>query len=291
MIVVTGATGNVGQPLVAALAEAGQDVVAVARRLRDTATAQAWQPQDTPTGRVRRHAADLTDPASLKSALEGADAVFLLLAGQALMPGEHHAGLLEAVTGSGVPRVVLLSSQGAGTRPESAGHAPLSALEEATRRSGLNWTILRPGGFDSNALMWSGAVRSERVVSAPFGDVGLPLIDPGDIAAVAAAVLLGDGHDGHVYELTGPALISPRGQAAAIGRALGEPVRFTEQSAAEARAQLLRFMSAPVADGTLAILGEPTSAEVRVSPDVGRILGRPPRTFADWAARNQAAFR
>lgn len=129
------------------------------------------------------------------------------------------------------------------------------------------------------------------MVSAPFGDVGLPLIGPGDIAAVAASVLLGDGHDGHVYELTGPAPISPRGQAAAIGRAIGEPVRFTEQSAAEARAQLLRFMPAPVADGTLAILGEPTSAEVRVSPDVGRILGRPPRTFADWAARNQAAFR
>ena len=240
---------------------------------------------------VRRHTADLTDPASLKPALEGADAVFLLLAGEALVPGEHHDGILAAVAGSGVPRVVLLSSQGAGTRPDSASHAPLRALEDATRRSGLGWTILRPGGFDSNALMWAGAVRSRRAVIAPFGDVGLPLIDPADIAAVAAVVLRSGGHAGRVYELTGPELITPRGQAAAIGRALGEPVPFTEQSPADARAQLLRFMPGPVADGTLAILGEPTAAEQRVSPDAEHILGRPPRTFASWAARNIAAFR
>jgi len=279
MIVVTGATGNVGKPLVAALAEAGEDVVAVARR-----------PAGVPAG-VRRYAADLTDPASLKPALEGADAVFLLLAGQALVPGEHHDGILGAVNASGVPRVVLLSSQGAGTRPGSASHAPLRLLEEATRRSGLGWTILRPGGFDSNALMWGGTVRSRRAVMAPFGDVGLPLIDPADIAAVAAVVLQRGGHAGRVYELTGPALISPRGQAAAIGRALEEPVQFTGQSPADARAQLLRFMPGPVADGTLAILGEPTAAEQRVSPDVEHILGRTPRTFAGWAARNVTAFR
>jgi uncharacterized protein YbjT (DUF2867 family) len=101
----------------------------------------------------------------------------------------------------------------------------------------------------------------------------------------------GGGHDGQVYELTGPELISPRQQAAAIGRALGEPVRFAGQSVAEARAGLLRFMPEPVADGTLAILGEPTPAEQRLSPDVARILGRPPRTFAGWTARSQAAFR
>ena len=135
-----------------------------------------------------RHAADLTDPASLKPALEGADAVFLLLAGEALVPGEHHDGILGAVNGSGVRRVVLLSSQGAGTRPGSASHAPLRALEDAVRRSGPDWTILRPGGFDSNALMWAGPVRSRRAVIAPFGDVELPLIDPADIAAVPNAI-------------------------------------------------------------------------------------------------------
>jgi uncharacterized protein YbjT (DUF2867 family) len=278
MIVVMGATGNVGRPLVAALAETGEDVAAVSRR-----------PAEVPAG-ARRYAADLTDPASLKPALEGADAVFLLLAGEALVPGEHHDGILEAVKASGVPRVVLLSSQGAGTRPGLSAHAPMRALESAAR-PGLGWTILRPGGFDSNAFMWADTVRSRRAIIAPFGDVGLPLIDPADIAAVAAVVLRGGGHAGRVYELTGPALISPREQAAAIADALAEPVQFIGQSRAEARAQLLRFMPGPVADGTLTILGEPTAAEQKVSPDVENILGRPPSTFADWAARNIVAFR
>jgi uncharacterized protein YbjT (DUF2867 family) len=280
MIVVTGATGNVGKPLVAALAEAGEDVVAVARR-----------PAALPAG-VRPAAADLTRPDSLKPVLEGADAVFLLLPAEALASPGHHAGILSAVQASGAQRVVLLSSQAAGTRPGFSSHAPLRALEDAIRQPGRGWTILRPGGFDSNALMWAGTVRSRRAVIAPFGDVGLPLIDPGDIAAAAAVVLRGGSrHAGRIYELTGPAPISPREQVAALGQALGEPVQFTEQGRAEARAQLLRFMPEPVADGTLAILGQPTAAEQRVSPHLEQILGRPPRTFTDWASRNVAAFR
>lgn len=279
MIVITGATGNVGRPLVTTLADAGEEIVAVARR-----------PAALPAG-VRPFAADLTDPASLKAALEGASAVFLLLAGQALVPGRPGHGILEALTGSGVPRVVLLSSQGAGTRPESAAFAQMRALEDAIARSGLDWTVLRPGGFFSNALLWAEAVRSRREITAPFGDVGLPLVDPGDIAAVAAAVLRERGHGGQVYELTGPAPVSPREQAVAIGQALGEPVRFTEQDPARTRAELTRFMPAAVADGTLAIGGTPTAAEQRVSPDVRQILGRRGATFAGWARRNAEAFR
>lgn len=98
------------------------------------------------------------------------------------------------------------------------------------------------------------------------------------------------GHVGRVYELTGPAPISPRQQAMAIADALGEPVRFVEQSRAEARARMLRFMPEPIVETTLDILGQPKAAEQRVSPDVEQVLGRPPRTFAEWAARNVAAF-
>ncbi|NUP63499.1 MAG: NmrA family transcriptional regulator, partial [Nonomuraea sp.] len=121
-------------------------------------------------------------------------------------------------------------------------------------------------------------------------DVGLPTIDPADIAEVAAAVLREDGHAGRTYVLTGPAPTTPRERAAAIGAALGEPVRFVEQTREEARAQMLGFMPEPVAEGTLAILGAPLDAERQVSPDVERVLGRAPRTFADWAARNAAVF-
>lgn len=187
---------------------------------------------------------------------------------------------------------MLLSSQGVATRPQSASHGDVGrSIEDAVRQSGLDWTILRPGGFNSNTYAWAESVRAQRTVAAPFGDVGLPTIDPADVAEVAAATLREDGHAGRIYELTGPALTTPRQQAEALGDALGEPIRFAELTRDEARAQMLRFMPEPVVETTLAILGEPTPAEQRVSPDVERVLGRAPRTFADWARRNTAAFR
>ncbi|MFL6126184.1 SDR family oxidoreductase [Actinophytocola sp.] len=270
MIVVTGATGNVGRPLVRALVEAGEEVTAVSRR-----------DGDVPPG-VRHVRADLADPQSLGPALDGADALFLLT------PGDFHAhGDLDKIVAmaGGVRRVVLLSSVGVGT----GRHRPV--FEEAVSRSQREWTILRPGGFASNALQWAEQVRTTRTVAAPFADVAIPLIDPDDIAAVAAVVLRENGHGGRIYELSGPAPISPREQAAAIGAALGEPVRFVELTREQARAQLLRFMPEPVADATLDALGSPLPAELGTGADLRQLLGRPARPFLEWARRNVAAFR
>ena len=270
MIVVTGATGNVGRPLVRALIDAGEEVTAVSRR-----------DAEVPAG-ARHVRADLADPQSLAPALDGADALFLLTSGEF-----HATGDLDKVVAmaGGVRRVVLLSSVGVG----SGRHRPV--LEEAVTRGGLDWTILRPGGFASNAMQWAEQVRTTRTVAAPFADVAIPIIDPDDIAAVAAVVLRADGHTEKIYELSGPARISPREQAAAIGEALGEPVRFVELTRAQAREQLMRFMPEPVADATLDALGEPSPAELRVSAEVRQLLGRPARPFVEWARRNMAAFR
>ena len=136
-------------------------------------------------------------------------------------------------------------------------------------------------------------VRAQRMVAAPFGDVALPTVDPADIAEVAAdGAARAPATAAGVYELTGPAPVSPREQATAIAAALGEPVRFVEQSRAEAREQMLRFMPEPVVDGDPGHPGHAANpSEQRVSPDVERILGRAPRAFAEWATRNAAAFR
>jgi uncharacterized protein YbjT (DUF2867 family) len=284
MIVVTGATGNVGGSLVRALAAPGEKVTAVSRH------APAGE---LPAG-ARHVVADLADPASLEPALRGAEALFLLVAGDILGSGQDPRTILDVVRAAGVSRVVLLSSQAAGTRPQAPSHARQRAFEDAVREAGLDWTILRAGGFASNALAWSPSVRAQRLVAAPFGEVGLPLVDPADIAGVAAAVLAerrDDRHGGKTYELTGPALITPREQARAIGTALGEPVGFTELTREAARGFLTQFMPEPVADGTLEILGKPLPAEQLISPDAGYVLRRPPRAFAEWAARHVAAFR
>lgn len=275
MIVVTGATGNVGRPLVRALATTGAPVTAVSRRV----TAG-----DLPAG-VRAVPADLAEPDGLKAALDGADALFLLLTGELLTGGADPGAILGTARNAGVRRVVLLSSQGVATRRHP------SELEDAVRASGLAWTLLRPSGFHSNALAWAPGVQAQRVVHAPFGRVALPTVDPTDIAEVAARLLREGDHSGATYELTGPQPVTPRQQVGAIADALGEPVRFVEQTPEQARAELLRFMPEPVVTATLGILGTPVPAEQRVSPDVERVLGRPARTFAGWAAENVAAFR
>lgn len=279
MIVVTGATGNIGRPLTQALAEAGEQVTAVSRHAANV-----------PDG-VRHVVADLADPASLEPALAGAKAMFLLLSGDLHAAGANPADVITQAAASGVRRVVLLSSLGVVTRPFGTTRIAMLELEKALRESGLDWALLRPGGFASNALWWAESVRTQRTVAAPFGDVGVPIVDPADIAEVAAACLLDDRHLGGVYELTGPEVITPREQAEAIAAALGEPVRFHELTRAEAKAGMERMMPAELADDTLDILGSPTPAEVRVSPDVQAVLGRAPRTFAAWATRNAAAFR
>ncbi|GAA0596932.1 NAD(P)H-binding protein [Streptomyces crystallinus] len=288
MIVVTGATGNVGRHLVRELASAGERVTAVSRRLPGQLSA-GEQPAGERPGNVEFQQADPARPETLKRSFDGADALYLLVAGDG--EGLDPYAILDTARAAGIRRVVLQSSQATATRPHSVAHAPLRSFEEAVRESGLAWTVLRPSGFASNASMWAPSIRAERTVTAPFGDVGLPVVDPADIAAVAAACLRDGSHAGRTYELTGPAPVSPRRQAAAIGGALGLPVRFVEQSRAEARELLLRFMPEPVVESTLGILGEPTPEERRVSADVERVLGRAPRTFAQWAADNVVAFR
>ncbi|SEG86969.1 Uncharacterized conserved protein YbjT, contains NAD(P)-binding and DUF2867 domains [Actinacidiphila yanglinensis] len=279
MIVVTGATGNVGRPLTQALAEAGEQVTAVSRH----AVAM-------PEG-VRHVAADLAEPAGLAPALDGAKALFLLLSGDLHAPDARPADIIGLAAARGVPRVVLLSSQGVATRPLGPSRVAMRAVEDALRESGVDWAVLRPGGFASNAFAWAESVRTQGTVAAPFGDVGVPVVDPADIAEVAAACLLDDRHAGGVYELTGPEVITPREQAKVIAGALDSPVRFHELTRDEARSMMTRFVPIELADDTLDIISAPNPAELRISPDVERVLGRAPRHFSSWVTRNLAAFR
>ncbi|MEV5281855.1 NAD(P)H-binding protein [Streptomyces sp. NPDC052811] len=279
MIVVTGATGNVGRPLTQALADAGEQVTAVSRRA-----------VEMPDG-VRHVAADLADPAGLAPVLDGAKALFLLLSGELHAPDARPTDIIDLAAASGVRRIVLLSSQGVSTRPTGPSRVAMRAVEDALRGSGLDWAVVRPGGFASNAFAWAESVRTRQTVAAPFGDVGVPVVDPADIAEVAAACLLDDRHTGGVFELTGPEVITPRQQAETIAAALGTPVRFHELTREEAKAAMTRFVPAELADDTLDIIGDPTPAELRISPDVERVLGRSPRPFNSWLTRNIAAFR
>lgn len=265
MIVITGATGNVGRPLVQTLTAAGEDIVPVSRN-------------------TKGHQVDLTNPATLTPVLDGAKAVFLLTSPDFLANGNLQ-DVVDVIRDAGVPRVVLLSSQGVGTKRHPSIH------EDAVTASGLEWTILRPGNFASNAFAWADSIRTQRAMAAPFADVALPAVDPQDIAEVAAAALRDPAHANAVYTLTGPTAISPRQQAEVIQTVIGEPIHFTELTRDQARTGMLNFMPEPVVEATLDVLGTPSAAEQQVSPDVENVLGRAPHTFADWVSRNVEAFR
>ena len=174
MILVTGATGNVGGEVVRRLAADGAPVRALARR-PDAVT--------LPDG-VEVVAGDLSRPETLDDALAGVEALFLLGGFDTM------ADVLERAARAQVRRVVLLTSRSVvGGRPDNAITGMWMESEAVLDRSGLPGTVLRPSGFQSNVLRWSDQLRAGDVVRAPWADVPIAAIDPADIAAVAAVAL------------------------------------------------------------------------------------------------------
>jgi len=202
---VTGATGNVGGELVRALAGAGQPVQALTRD---------DSPKEFPPG-VQQAVGDLNKPESMRAALSGATAMFLY-------PGyQDMAGTLAAARDAGVRRVVMLSGSSAGQRrQEHAVTRYMIESEETVRASGLEWTMVRSFGFMSNTVQWVPQLAAGDLVRAPFAGVAVAMIDPHDIAAVAAAALTSDGHEGRVYTVSGPEPLRPADRVRILGEVL-----------------------------------------------------------------------
>jgi uncharacterized protein YbjT (DUF2867 family) len=163
--------------------------------------------------------------------------------------------------------------------------------ENAVRESGLEWTILRPSGFASNALRWLPQLREGDVVRAPFPAVRVASIDPYDIAAVAALALTTAGHVGQAYRLTGPQALLPAEHVAILARAIGRNLRFEGYTDAEARIALSAVMPDEYVDAMFQFFVEGTYDDSKVLPTVRELTGRDPRTFEQWAVAHADAFR
>jgi uncharacterized protein YbjT (DUF2867 family) len=275
MILVTGATGNVGGELVRALADAGQPVRALVRAGREP---------EFPAG-VQPVAGDLNRPESMRPALAGVRALFLY-------PGYHDmAGTLAEARQAGVSRVVMLSGSSATSGDLSnAVSRYMIESETAVRDSGLAWTMVRSFGFMSNTLQWVPQLRAGDVVRAPFAGVQVAMIDPSDIAAVAAAALTEPGHDGRVYTVSGPQALRPADRARILGEVLGRDLRFEAQPDDEARAEMAAAMPAAYVDAFFDFYVKGTLDESQPQPDVAEVTGRPPRTFRQWAQAHAGEF-
>ena len=276
-ILVTGATGNVGGELVRALAREGQPVRALLRRESDRAR--------LPAG-VDAVVGDLNRPRELAAAFDGVRAMHLL-SGYEDMPG-----FLAEARRAGVEHVVLQSSSAVPGGDTSNAVARYHILAEAAvRESGLTWTFLQPNSFMTNTLQWVPQLRAGDLVRDPFADVPVAVIDPYDIAAVAAAALTSRNHDGRSYRLSGPASLRPADRVGVLAGVLGRQLRFEGQSNDEARAEMSETMPVEYVDAFMSFFADGALDESRVLPTVQEVTGRRPRSFEQWAEANAAAFR
>lgn len=288
MILVAGATGNVGREVVRSVLAAGAPVRALTRT--------APTGSDPWAGQVEVAVGDLHHPASLATALDGVRGLFLLSG------YDDVAGLLAAGRRAGLERVVLLSSGAVDDADVAAagqrGYDETNVIvrwnaetEHALRESGLAWTVLRPNGFHSNALRWLPQLQEGDTVRGPWGDVAIASIDPADIGAVAAAALTDDTHDGRIYRLTGPEALLLAERVRILASVLGRPLSFEAQNDDVARAEMLETTPAGIVDAFFRFFSHGELDESIITSEVSDVTGRPARTFEHWATVHAKEFR
>lgn len=274
-ILVTGATGNVGAPLVAVLRAQGAPVRPASRGNRD------------PEG-VRF---DFADPATWDAAFRGVRSMFLVRPPQVanvrrgLVPALEHARAL------GVRHVVLLSVQGAGAVPV----LPHAAAERWLRRSGLDWTFVRPSYFDQNlSSVFAADIRDRDELVVPAGHGRTAFVDARDVAAVVAAALLDPAaHTGRMWTPTGDEALTWHEVAAVLGGVLGRTITYRNPSlrgyARHARSTL-GFDPAMTAMTTVIHATARLGVAGHLTGDVRAVTGRTPTSLREFALRERAVW-
>ncbi|MFE6780240.1 NmrA family NAD(P)-binding protein [Streptomyces sp. NPDC057702] len=279
-ILVTGATGTVGRHVVAGLARAEADVRAL---VRDPAAVAL------PAG-VEAARGDLTDLDSLAAAVRGVERVYLMWPGLPVDPR-----VVEVVT-EHARQVVYLSTDVTDLADNEEPTSYHQAIERQLRRSGVTWTFLRAIDFAANTLRWADQIR-QGTVRYPYGQAARSLIHERDIADVAVRALTARGaarerHEGVAHLLTGPEALTQVEQVRIIGEVIGRAVRWEELPAEVAREEFTAaWGDAEFVAGRLRAWKSFVDTPERVTDTVERLLGRPARTFREWATDHADAFR
>jgi uncharacterized protein YbjT (DUF2867 family) len=280
MILVTGATGTVGREVVIQLLAAGEQVRGMTRN-PSTAKLDA---------RVELVKGDFASPDTLAKAVDGVERVFSLTFGP--QTGTHERDLAGLAKKAGVRHIVKLSAMGGDGETKNAIRKWHEQGEEAIKETGISWTVVRPGGFMSNALHWRETVRTQGKVFSNYGDGKLPSVHPRDIAAVAVRALTSDGHERKTYHLTGPEALSVGEQVDILSEVLGRRIEYVPITDEVARKGMEKAgMPALLIDALIpfaAFIRSGRAAEVL--PTVEEVTSRPALTFLDWAREHAEAF-
>jgi (4-alkanoyl-5-oxo-2,5-dihydrofuran-3-yl)methyl phosphate reductase len=277
---ITGATGDIGSKVAEGLIRQGERPRVFVRD-EQKARSQFGDRVDVFVG-------DLADPRSLKRALQGVDALFLVNSGPQIPIRDEIAAKVARETG--VKHLVKLSSMD--VEQGLAIGAWHERGEAAIRASGIPFTFVRPTGFMSNLFAWAPAIKGEGLVRASTGNGKRPFIHSNDIAAVAVVALTDRAYQGDSLAITGPEALSFPDVTAKIGKAIGKSLTFQAISDEEARERYSRVSGSE----------EETNAHISlwrairegrlatVTNNVERILGRKPISLDEWLVENASAF-
>src|SRR6185437_15810808 len=274
-IVVTGATGNVGRPLVAALAAAGAQVRAVTRTPQTAALPEGVEAVD-----------------SVADAISGASAVFL----NSRALGQSMPTVVELARTAGVAKLVALSAINAdddfSRQPSRFRGDRNKEVEQLAVDSGLEWVSLRPSVFATNFVgMWSAQIRTGDVVRGPYAAAASAPIVESDIAEVAARALLTDDLVGQKIPLTGPQSLTNAEMVHIIGAVLGRPLQYQEAPTELVRQRFVGLGFPPeFGDAYIAMLATTIDEPAVVTDGVQQILGRPAQTFEQWVLEHKSIF-
>lgn len=280
-ILITGATGNVGQELVQQLAAAGHSL----RAAVVTAADAAHLPPGVPWTRF-----DFTDPATYAPAFAGVEKLFLLRPPHISNVDRDMRPAVDAAIAGGVQHITFLSLLGA-ERNKIVPHAKVEALLQSRP---VSLTLLRCGFFMQNLSTTHRAdIRDRGEIFIPAGKGKTAFVDVRDIAAVAAKVLTEPGHEGKAYPLTGAEALDYDQVAAIMSRALGRPIRYTHPSLLRfvwrfwRQGHPLAYVAVVAAIYTTTRLGMAAA----VTPHTAALLGRAPISLAQFAADYAAVWQ
>lgn len=277
-VLVIGATGTIGGPLLQALLQRGITAVGTSRSPAETDPAH-------PKNLLK---VDLGEPDSLHEAMSGIKRVFLYVEGI-----RDPAAIAAVLSARDCEQVVLLSTYaielpGATNDYNAQRHL---LVENALTASGLPTTFLRPEGFATNTLGWATSIRGEAVARMPYPDAHLAPIHEMDVVEVALAALTGDDLIDSAPILTGPQSLTQRQQVEIIADATGRKLEVQELTRQQAYDHMTQTWPGPLADGILDLWAYQTGAPAAVTNSVQQVTGHPARTFASWVHDHIDAFR
>ena len=276
MILITGATGTVGREVIKRLCAHGVQIRAVTRDL------QKAMANRLPN--VQFVQGDFEDVDSMRRACSGVDRAFLLT-NSTERTEDQQIAFTRVAQESGVRHIVKLSQLHAD--PNSAGrflryHA---AVEAAVEASGLTFTFLRPNLYMQGLLNFRQSIQEKSAFFAAAGDARISAVDVRDLADVAVAALTTSQHNNKIYSLTGPDALTFAEMAHQLSRAIGRTITFVDVPPEAMRAALGDLGFPPwQADGLLEEFAMYRRGEAAgVEPGVSEALGRPPRSFDEFA--------